>query len=289
MISVKAVGSAVGWDNGRGGASVEALHRFIAESGSVENAEASLEWIDPRTIVFDSQLQRPTNKAALKRLVKSWDIALCAPITCSSRPDGSTVAVCGRHRTLAAIENGEDAIPALIFSGLTTEEEALVFLAEDNRVRISPYDRLRLRMEAGDEHAIRIGEIVSASPFSLSANSERKVDWHMSCITAVERVYRLGVLRGVLGILATAFNGDWRGSSGRIVTGLAMVIDAYGDHVDFERLSMRLGKVGPDGIDARAYNIKASEGIEGARCWAKSILGIYNDGLRAKRLNGGAL
>jgi hypothetical protein len=95
--------------------------------------------------------QRPVNERAVKTIINSYDPLLCDPLVLNVREDNIPYLIRGQHRRLALIELfGEDVLfRCRVYYGLSREEEALVFVAEDTlRRRIAPNDRWQAALDA---------------------------------------------------------------------------------------------------------------------------------------------
>jgi hypothetical protein len=95
--------------------------------------------------------QRPVSERSVRDIVNHYDPLLCDPLVLNVREDNIPYLIRGQHRRLALIELfGEDTLfRCRVYYGLSREEEALVFVAEDTlRRRVSPNDRWQAGLDA---------------------------------------------------------------------------------------------------------------------------------------------
>ena len=88
----------------------------------------------------DRTYQRPLRKT-YKKIAAQFDPLLLSTITVSKRLDGTYWILDGQHRVAAAKELGIPTLDALIYSGLTLEEEAYIFSMQNhNKIKVNTYE-----------------------------------------------------------------------------------------------------------------------------------------------------
>jgi hypothetical protein len=273
-------------------ASSSALRRHIATVGPVSaGAEATMRWVDPGELSVDPELQRAIKLHALRHLTANWNLGLCSPLTVSVRPGGKMVVICGQHRWRAARAKKEQEIPALVWSGLSGEDESNIFLAEDNRVRVTPYDRLKLRQRAGDVDALALGETMRRTGYAFSPKTTKPEPNKITAINALEAVYHMDsgatpngtTLRTTLsGVLRKAFDSDTTQFHGGLIVAVGKIVSTYCDDVDLDGLAAVLKATGVLGVKSQALLIASQGQARGWRAWALAILGLYNNTKRGR-------
>lgn len=100
----------------------------------------SLEQINTQILNVDRTYQRPL-KNTYKRIAAQFDPLLVGVITLSRRADGTIWILDGQHRVAAAKEKNIETLDALIYEGLTIEQEAYIFSMQNhNRIKVNPFD-----------------------------------------------------------------------------------------------------------------------------------------------------
>jgi DNA-binding phage protein len=161
----------------------------------------------------------------------------------------------GQTRWAGAGTAGETEIPALIYSGLTKKDEALIFaLLQMKRRNISTYQRYRAMVQAGDPEMKAIERLVNEQGFTLSPDEPSA---SVRAISALERTYRRSpdLLRETLWVIAQAWGtNDREAVSSDIVQGMATFIEAA--EPDMDRLVARLRTVNPKILKFNAAAIR---------------------------------
>jgi len=120
------------------------------------NFSFTLKSISPNNICHDESYQRTINSRYVK-IADQYDPLLFTPIRISKREDGTLWVVDGAHRVQAARRLRLDTIPAMIYEGLTVEEEKYMFANQDKgEVRVSVLDKFRAgkNMKTRNEYVI---------------------------------------------------------------------------------------------------------------------------------------
>lgn len=110
----------------------------------------------PLELLFvDMSYQRPSH-TKVKKIAAEFDLNKCGMILVSYRSDTGLFAIIdGSHRFEAARLIGMQTMVCQILTGLSVEQEALVFAAQnENCVRLTENDLLKAQVRAGDEIAI---------------------------------------------------------------------------------------------------------------------------------------
>lgn len=225
---------------------------------------------------------RPPSQAAVARIAKAWDDGKCQPLAVSEKSDGALTVVCGQHRLLAARAAGVKRVPAVIYTGLTTEGEAKLFLAEDTRTNVTPYDRFVRRQDAGEATALEIGAVLADHGVALVRVGGTGGPNRCHAVGAIERLHNAGLLADVLAVLRSAARGDAIPSSlltNMVLGGLGALLKACPD-ADHDRLALVVRRAGAEEIARRASAVRAAGTARGAAAWAAAIAGLYNHGLR---------
>jgi hypothetical protein len=107
---------------------------------------------------IDTAYQRVATRK-VDKIASEWNREKCDPISLSYR-DGWFYITDGQHRFLAADRNNETHLPAIIRTGLTQIEEALIFVSQnDNVSKLTPYDTFKGNLLIGDKTDMAINDI----------------------------------------------------------------------------------------------------------------------------------
>ena len=91
--------------------------------------------LDVEDLSVDHSYHRPLPKAFLKEVSTNFDSNAVGYLTVSKRNDGSTVVVDGQTRLEAAKAVGLKRVPCIVFRGLSSSEEAKLFIALNTRAK----------------------------------------------------------------------------------------------------------------------------------------------------------
>lgn len=194
---------------------------------------------------IDHSYQRPVSPTMVNRIVKEFDSRLFGIVTVSRRADGSYWVLDGQHRIAALIKMGKGniAVPCEVLTGLSMEDEARVFhLRNANKKTMTPQEKFRGALAAGDERAIRIDRAVRAAGFQINLDSSELHGGLIPATASLERVdrqYRDGHLETTLGLIRTTW-GTENGPRGNLITGLAYLLYLYRDTINIKRFVEKL-------------------------------------------------
>lgn len=100
----------------------------------------AMEEINPQTINVDHSYQRTLRKT-YKKIRDQFDPLLVGVVTLSKRPNNTMWVIDGQHRLQAMKELGITNAKALVYTGLTLEEEAKIFSLQNlNRIKVAQID-----------------------------------------------------------------------------------------------------------------------------------------------------
>lgn len=165
-------------------------HRIMAETILANTREIGGIRIGqlPTNLLFvDYSYQRPT-RSKVQKIAADFDPQKCGCLLVSYREsDGLFAIIDGGNRFEAAKLIGETSLPCQILVGLSIEQEALVFAAQnDNRVRLTENDLLKAQVRAGDESAIGFQNLCKEFGIKLYANAP---SGHLVCTKTARRYF----------------------------------------------------------------------------------------------------
>jgi hypothetical protein len=237
-------------------------------------------------LFIDDAYQRKVNLPWVRRVAANFDPDKFDVLKVCDR-GGDCYAVIDGQQRLAAIDLMgyiDQKLPCLVYVGLTPQQEAELFVAQDDRLTISAHDMHRAAVLAGRTDAVEIQRALDASGYVLDST-----DHGPNAIRAIGSVYRVyrksgaDALEAVLKIIATAWRGnEWQPNAVAMQGTRAFI--ARHHEFDVDRLVAVLTDIPPsDFIDLARRQmsvIGGSTDSAGARILTKS----YNRGLRSNRL-----
>lgn len=231
-------------------------------------------------LFVDSGYQRPLT-SFVETVAREYDPALLGTLIVSERDDGSMAVIDGQTRMEGAARNEEPALPCLVYSGLTREQEAQLFAdLQTKRRGMATYLRFRAALVAKQPEAVAIAGLVQQAGFELDVLETPQT---VKAISSLENVYRRDpkLLARVLAIIAAAWPEEATAyrTSGEMIRGISVFLSRE-RKVDEERLIQRLSTVTPQTLRHRANALKEGSGSGGGSpgYMADAILGVYMRG-----------
>jgi hypothetical protein len=208
-----------------------------------------VEWVRVADRLIDSNYQRNLNQGLVNRISRDYKPHLDHPVVVSRRPNRIEAWVDGQHRGEAVAKFGQEYHLALVFEGLTQQEEAELHL-EMNTQRLAPttYDAWWSARFAGIDWALAIERAALANELELVKKSQGGHD-RIPAIGACHAVFEHGakdedVLSGellitsTLSVLRNAWYGQDLAFQGELIRGVGWFIAE--DNPDIDRLIDRL-------------------------------------------------
>lgn len=254
--------------------------------------EYSEEFVLVSELSCDERINRglDTNKA--QRMYLNFDWNALGVLTVSRRANGDLVIIDGQHRWEAVrrVTSAKGKVPCHIFSGLTLEQEAELFLRLNTTTKPRIIDKFKVRVTAGDKSAVAIAELAGAYGWAISPSAG---DGLIQAVAAMERIYqeseRLEAEPNLVQAVFMSIRGwdhDRYAVNGPIFEGIGKVLAEYGSKVDLDRLEKRLDGYpgGPEVLlnearqHASVYRMKVSNAV------AELVTVAYNKGLQSNAL-----
>lgn len=141
-----------------------------------------------RLMIVDKNYQRPLTSFA-KRIEERFNPSLVQTVALSHRANGKYAVIDGQTRMVAAEKLGFEALPALVYEGLTLAEEAEIFmLLATERRQPKSWDRFRSALAAGNPEAKAIVSLVKSVGQQVGPDKSKQI----GAINALETCYRRG-------------------------------------------------------------------------------------------------
>lgn len=123
-------------------------------------------------VTVDLHVQRNTLQSRVEHIARNFDMEAFGVIVLSQRANGDYYVIDGAHRCGGGVKaEGEDLmVPALVYTGLTIEQEADMFLRLNDTRQIPPLDKFKVRLVAGDVDARTINDLALAHGWTIGQN-----------------------------------------------------------------------------------------------------------------------
>ena len=177
--------------------------------------------IDPNCLSIEYGYQRSLSMSKVRAIAENWDPCKAGVITCSHR-NGKLYALDGQHRTVAACLAGIPTVAVQILTGLTAQEEALLFAnQDDNKSKVSNIAKYKANLFAGTSYAVKLNDMLTTYGLKLATGHDKtKEAGCINCTAALQTV----VLSPSYGfdclawILSTFKSATWLGSQNAMIT-----------------------------------------------------------------------
>jgi hypothetical protein len=246
---------------------------------------ARLEWVSVASMRVCAQAQREVRTAWVDKLVAEFDPEQLGILTVNER-DGHTYLIDGQHRKLMLDKLGysDQKVMCRVYSGLTEEQEAEMFLRLNHVLTVSSFEKFKVAITAGRKAESEIAQTVAQLGLRLSLSPAPGT---VRCTSTLLIVHRLGgplLLGRVLAIIRDAF-GD-PGLEAPVIQGLAALLHRYGSRIDDAVLMDKLTSVrgGVGGVTNKAEVLKRATGKPLWQCVAATGVELLNSGRGGKKL-----
>lgn len=213
-----------------------------------------LQWVTVGDLQVDSYAQREYKDHQAQKIADAWDPEKLGTFKVSRRTNGEgepvgDYIVDGQHRRGAMLKLDLDSeqVPCLVYSGLTIEEEARMFLADNAENRHpTPLDIFRVSLVAKDPTALAIHEVIKDHGLVAEAGGGQK---SISAIGSLRWIYEkggAGLVDQTLTLVENAWGASTRSArDGQLLKGVGKVLaDSTGAKLDRNALAERLAREG---------------------------------------------
>jgi hypothetical protein len=255
----------------------------VAEPEAVDDQVLSswpyrYEIVDLGRLTVDHKYQRSLT-SLVDRIAEEFNPAMVGCLIVSERENGRLAVVDGQTRFRGAEKSGKvDAVPCLIYEGLTVADEARLFAAlQRNRRNIATHERFSADLVAKEPMAMEIAAILKEFGLKVGGKSDE-----LKSVAALESVWKREkdgeLLRRTIHVLQTAWpRGTVKDVYGAdLIRGVARFLQGSG--IDDKRLIARLERTNPGQLKVRASNVREGKGGGGnaSAHMAEAILTEYS-------------
>jgi hypothetical protein len=236
-------------------------------------------------IKHDPAVNRPLDKAWVDRLVKNWrDESMGIPVL--SDRGNYYVPLDGQHRIEALRQQTplDRRLDAEVYSELTVEQEAALFLDLNFSRAVRPFDKFQKLVTSGDADACAIQSIVQEMGLRIESGARPAA---VAAVVVLQRLFswdRKGtLLRSVLETSKSTWGTDGSSFQGEILSGLGTFFRSFPDaEIARTRRVLAQAAGGASGLLGRGRTIREMRGGTIGGGVAEAIRALYNKGLRHK-------
>lgn len=223
----------------------------------------------------DAGYQRPRTSLA-KEIGRDFRPYLVGTLIVSQRNRNrpSLALIDGQNRWAGAVIAGQEHLPAVIYSGLSRAQEALIFSdLQTKRRNLASYDKYRAALVGKDPTALAIAAIVTEAGYELG--TDKKPDT-VKAVGALEWAYRGGRTRSQVPLEAgpeylrrvmQALRAGWPDisqPSGDIIKGATLVYVNANGKIDDARMIRSIKGTSPREILSRAADLQRGRATGGS-------------------------
>lgn len=180
-------------------------------------------------LMVDPTYQRELDERRVDGIVDGFDPALLGTLEVSAR-NGRSAVFDGQHRLAALKRLRIDHVACVVHEGLSVEDEARLFVElQTRRKALTPLDRFRARLVAGESQARAINRIVEAAGYKVTSGGGAAA---IGAVTALDRVLALdetgAILESALDLLSV-WKGEPKATDGALILGLGLFLKEFGE------------------------------------------------------------
>lgn len=236
---------------------------------------SSLRWVRLDQMKVNPQAQRAFDQSWADELAKDFDPDKMGFISVSLR-DGWYYIVDGQHRRGAAIAylGSDQQVQCHVFEGLTSEQEAQLFLDLNRQKKQGAMSKYKVALTAGWSAECDVDRITRSLGLRIGTSAQLE---EINCVTAILAAYKKhgpGSLSTALRIIRDAYGYD--GFKSAVIAGLALVVDRYGTALDVEQMIKRLKTGTLVELHRSGKSYRDTTGSAQAQCYAHVMVTFYN-------------
>lgn len=243
--------------------------------------------LNVENIVTD-KYQRPIRTTAVRKMADNFDKTLLGTITVSKRNNAYFV-IDGQHRIALAKLVGVTSLMALVYEGLTYQEEAKYFNslngANGESKKPSKLEIFNASKEAKDPIAMEIAAILGKLGYTVGPVNSKG---HVSAIETLEVIhkkYGAAHLFETLSLIRSTWGGEADAVQKKMMIGVSEFIHNYKGEPNFsvKTFQKQLSKIDPGKL-LREADADPTTNKKAVQC-QNMIWKYYNNGLRSRLMN----
>lgn len=270
-------------------ATAEEVAREVAEATSNPDHRVVLEWVNPKEMLVDPEIQRDEQVREVTRIIAKFNPNALGTVILSARYDSQgrrrLYLIDGLQRKTVVDKLGrKDDMRALVHYGLTVEEEAELFLTYNFRQAVNAWDQFKARRRAHEQQALDIWNMLNTLGIPTHGSKG------FQAIGTADKIYSqkdgparlfwaLKMVRDIYDPLGEAGCYD-----GRVIEAFSMLYAHYGPRfIDEGNLKGKLLSMGGGwkGLIGAGQTNKQVNGGHIATGIANAIINVYNKSKRS--------
>jgi hypothetical protein len=236
----------------------------------------------------DQRCQQPLREGKVREMCRrGFDLALAGVLTVSARQNNPPpVTLDGQTRSEAAKRCGVEVLPAIVWYGLTLDEEAWLFTYLNKKSNPTAISTFKSRVVVGEDTPNAIVDILAANGWTV--DTVKTSDGQFAAVAAAEKIYdgrgefrfqqRTGeeIFTRTIETVTDAWGLSKDGVSAGVITGMAVFLGRYWDDVNQKRLVTSLERITPVRLHAEAADAQKSLHVRVAAAHGWRIHQEYN-------------
>lgn len=236
------------------------------------------EQIPIRNLVSNQEYQRPLSKRHVKRAAEEFDLYQINPVKVSRR-DGINYVFNGQHTVeIVALVSGSRDTPVwcMIYDDLEYSHEADIFANQQKGVKpLVPLEIFKANIEAQNDKQIIIKNTVERYNMKIGPSQVPGCICAVRSLESIYDTYGNAMLDRVLGLLIGTWEGESQSLSSQMLSGTALLLEAYSDKIDDEVFKERMSSQ-----SIRVIIREAKERNGGSIGYAAALWKYYNNRTR---------
>lgn len=235
----------------------------------------------------NKRVQRAIIPARVKKLSAEWLFRAVGVITISRR-DGVNYIVDGQHRWAAALElgHGTSKVPCRVYTDLSEEEEAALFLVLNDARAVSELEKYRVGLVANDPVCIGVRDILAKHGLRIGTGSQ---DGTVRCVSKAIALYKKSpeLLEEVCATLVATWGTRSASFEQVVFTAMGLVLGRYNGELDRGAFTKKLSgyRGGPAALAGDARGLSDYKPITVTSAAAEIMVDAYNKGRRSGQLS----
>lgn len=258
-------------------------------------AAAELHHISPFDLHVDENYQRTLNSHMIKGMLANFDPALFGVIEVNFRDDNTLYVMDGQHRVHVARQLNLPAVPVKMHFGLTSEQEAEIFLRFQRRRRpVTQLESYKAALHAKDPDYVCLDALLHRMHFRVGTPSTPSslMSRSIQAVATVVKIYRYDdgkLLARVLTVYDAAWGRVPGQLQGSLMLGLAYLLSRKGGELEDKKLIAKLATVMPQDVLRLVRSTTNASGSTVVGQVAMTLLHVYNRGRRTNIVDGSDL
>lgn len=232
------------------------------------------EQIPIKNLVSNQEYQRNLSETHVRRAAANFDLHQINPVKVSRR-SGVNYVFNGQHTIeIVALVSGSRDTPVwcMIYDDLDYTQEADIFANQLKYVKpLLPYEIFQANIEAGNDKELIIKALVESYGLTISPKRGTGMICAVATIENIYDKYGYNALDRTLSLCIGTWEGDNDSLSGNMLSGIARLVDTYGDSIKDERFKEKLGS-----FSVREISRNAKERGGGSLGYSEAMLRLYN-------------